>query len=375
MQHRDQELSPHPAAPAPSRRPHRPTSPRRHPWLSLARGAARTARAASGTGGPVPAPRSGPSAAVPFPARATTSSNRPPTADIRTTHQGTSPRHLTPRSAQACHVITSTASALSEQASTISAAALSPALAPGRSPMPWRLSYPIAARPCGRPTPTKRGRIDLRTAESQPADAARIGDRTSATATPGTCHREGGAQSGTDHTPSLRITASAPTRPNRAAVIGATSSRRRAATPCGLTAVPAHNPSRSTGVDAVHSADIGASSAVSVPSLAGVSGTATNLSSPHPNLPLVAVSAHDPSQRAPLASAGPSDARTQGGPRSSAAWADRGQSSAPARRRQRRAVVRGVGPTNLRTTGFGPGRQATPGSTDRTHLSNRKEQR
>jgi hypothetical protein len=57
----------------------------------------------------------------------------------------------------------------------------------------------------------------------------------------------------------------------------------------------------------------------------------------------VAVSALDASQRAPLARAGSSDARTQGSPRSSAAWADRGQSSAPTRRRQRCARASGAG--------------------------------
>ena len=58
----------------------------------------------------------------------------------------------------------------------------------------------------------------------------------------------------------------------------------------------------------------------------------------------VAVRDLDPSQRAPLASAGPSAARTQGGPRSIAAWSDRGRSSAKcARRRQRCALARGEG--------------------------------
>jgi len=59
---------------------------------------------------------------------------------------------------------------------------------------------------------------------------------------------------------------------------------------------------------------------------------------------VVAVSALDPSQRAPMASAGPSDARTQGGLRSSAAGVDRGRSSAKCvRRRQRCALARGEG--------------------------------
>jgi hypothetical protein len=72
-------------------------------------------------------------------------------------------------------------------------------------------------------------------------------------------------------------------------------------------------------------------------------GTTTNPSSlALPSLSVVAVSAHSGSQRAPLTSAGSSDARTQGGSRSSATRTDRGQSSAPIRRRQRCAVVSGV---------------------------------
>jgi hypothetical protein len=46
------------------------------------------------------------------------------------------------------------------------------------------------------------------------------------------------------------------------------------------------------------------------------------------------LSALDPRPRAHPARAESSDARTQGGPRSSATWTDRGQSSAPIRRRQ-----------------------------------------
>jgi hypothetical protein len=57
----------------------------------------------------------------------------------------------------------------------------------------------------------------------------------------------------------------------------------------------------------------------------------------------VAVSALDSTQRAPMASAGSSDARTQRGPCSSATGVDRGQSSAPIRRRQWCAVGRGAG--------------------------------
>jgi len=63
-----------------------------------------------------------------------------------------------------------------------------------------------------------------------------------------------------------------------------------------------------------------------------------------PSISVPAVSALDPSQRAAMACAGPSDARTQGGPRSSAAWADRGRRSAQcARGRQRGALARGEG--------------------------------
>jgi hypothetical protein len=141
-----------------------------------------------------------------------------------------------------------------------SAAAPSPALAPGRSPMPSRLTS-LPLRPCGRPTPAKRDRVDLRAAESQATDATRIEERTSATAIPGTC-REGGSRSGTgDH------------HPGRAAVIGAMSSRRRAATPCGLTATAANNPPRSAGVGAAIPADVAALFAVDASNYTGASGT------------------------------------------------------------------------------------------------------
>jgi hypothetical protein len=85
----------------------------------------------------------------------------------------------------------------------LSAAAPSPALAPGRSPMPSRLTS-FHPRPCARPTPTRRGRIDLRVAASQPTDAARILERHSATATPGSRHREGGARSAAGNTDATR---------------------------------------------------------------------------------------------------------------------------------------------------------------------------
>ena len=140
-----------------------------------------------------------------------------------------------------------------------------------------------------------------------------------------------------------------------------------AASPQGLTADPAHNPLRSAGVDAVHPADITAKRspfAVHLPHPTHAPRPTTHL---HPTTAVndvsvsnfavavpaesvavavtnksVAFSVQSASRRAPMASAGPSDARTQGGPRSIAAWSDRGRRSAPARRRQRCATARGL---------------------------------
>ena len=80
-----------------------------------------------------------------------------------------------------------------------------------------------------------------------------------------------------------------------------------------------------------------------------ISGAGEQLQSlAFPNSSVAAVSAHSVNQRAPLASAGSSDARTQGGPRSTATRTDRGRSSAPIRRRQRCAGASGAG-TNTNT--------------------------
>jgi hypothetical protein len=95
----------------------------------------------------------------------------------------------------------------------------------------------------------------------------------------------------------------APAAPSRAAVTAA--SPRGGLSPQGLTVDPAQNPLPSAGVDAVHPVDITAAVAVSPSSSAGASGTTTGLPSlayPTP-FSAVAVSAHDPSPRASLASA------------------------------------------------------------------------
>jgi hypothetical protein len=153
------------------------------------------------------------------------------------------------------------------------------------------------------------------------------------------------------------VPSSGPSSLSRAAVIGVTSH-------ADATASAANHLLRSAGVGAGHLADVPA--AVDLPSLTKAPETATDLSSLAVYSSFSAVCAHDVSRRAPLASAGSSDARTQGGPErgvskqsqsdsscaarearsvllSSATWADRGQSSAPIRRRQWCAVVNGVG--------------------------------
>jgi hypothetical protein len=103
----------------------------------------------------------------------------------------------------------------------------------------------------------------------------------------------------------------------------------RIAVPCSAPATPEAAGESATRSDAPHPATASGTTAHS-PSLH------------HPQLH-PAVSAHDVSQRAQLASAGSSDARTQGGSRSSATRTDRGQSSAPIRRRQECARANGVG--------------------------------
>jgi hypothetical protein len=196
----------------------------------------------------------------------------------------------------------------------------SAALAPGLSPRPPRLT-PHA--PSSRPDESAllgRDRLTLPRSRPGSSDAARIGRPCSAPATPAA--REGRARSGAS---------------SRAAVTRRATAGRGRATASALTASAAHHLLKSADVGAAHPADVPA--AVGLPSLANTSGTTNNLSS----FSSYSVSAHDVSQRAPLASAGSSDARTQGGPRSSATWADRGQSSAPIRRRQGCAEVNGVG--------------------------------
>jgi hypothetical protein len=154
--------------------------------------------------------------------------------------------------------------------------------------------------------------------------------------------------------PVVALRTPGPADSSRAAVTAA--SIRGGLTPCGLTATAADNPPRSAGravhtlnadyytaTDPAHRADVVASFAVRVSSLACAPGTTASAPHPHPNLSAVAVSAHDVSLRAPLASAGSSDAGTQGGSRSSATRTDRGQRSAPTRRRQRCAVAHVVG--------------------------------
>jgi hypothetical protein len=153
----------------------------------------------------------------------------------------------------------------------------SPALAPGRSPIPSRLTCIPGARPLTglRATASrslKSSGLPLRPAVAAPAvapgvgreagelqvasarasAAARIGELCSATATPGTC-REGGARRGPD--PFI-----ASPKPS-AAVQSPARARPLAASPKGLTATAAHNPSWSAG-DAVRPADLVASVAV-----------------------------------------------------------------------------------------------------------------
>ncbi len=232
---------------------------------------------------------------------------------------------------------TSAGASTTNHSSLTAASTASPALAP-RALADAFAAHALQLQPGTRPvdpTLTGRGRAGLPGAEPHPTDAARIAASCSATATPGTC-REGEARSGT--------------APSRGAVIGATSradkSPQGSQTPCGLTATAAHNRPPSAGPGAARLADTPASLFRPATHLSGTATNAWSLT----HLPLSAVSAHDVSQRAPLASAGSSDARTQGGPRSSATWADRGQSIAPTRRRQRRAGVNGVGTTHLRLT-------------------------
>jgi hypothetical protein len=115
-----------------------------------------------------------------------------------------------------------------------------------------------------------------------------------------------------------------------------------AASPQGLTAVPAHNPLPLAGVDAVHPADITAERSpfavavndVSVSNSAVLSSSSSSSSS---------VSPYDRSRRASVASVGPSDARTQGSRNSSAIRLTEDAAARSARRRQWRATATGVG--------------------------------
>ncbi len=116
----------------------------------------------------------------------------------------------------------------------------SPALAPGLSPRPSRLT-PLGSSP--RPDESALlGRDRLTLPRSRPcgSDAARIAAPCSAPSTPAA--REGGTRSGAA---------------SRAAVTAA--ARRGGSTPCGLTASAAHNRPRSAG-DGVRPADAPASS-------------------------------------------------------------------------------------------------------------------
>ena len=202
----------------------------------------------------------------------------------------------------------------------------SPALAPGHSPQPSRLTtFSPSARPVDpaqatasrsfessglplRPaiaapavaTDVGQDRLDRSVASAHATDAARIAAPCSA---PRHARgREGGARGGGRPVlaskrpaeagrlqkklrprspaggPNPRSTSAAPLTKDsnatggrhdllssRAAVIpaaGRDASPQGAASPCGLTADPAHNPHRSAGVDAVHPADVPASVAV-----------------------------------------------------------------------------------------------------------------
>ena len=136
------------------------------------------------------------------------------------------------------------------------------------------------------------------------------------------------------------------TPPSRVAVIGVTShadkSPQGSQTPQRVDGNRGAQSHEVCWPGAASHADLGAAFPPAASPLAATPRT-TDQPSSITHLPLSAVSAHDVSQRAPLASAGSSDARTQEGPRSSATWADRGQSIAPTRRRQRSAGVNGVG--------------------------------
>jgi hypothetical protein len=107
-------------------------------------------------------------------------------------------------------------------------AAPTPALAPGLSPRPSRLTtFTPGDRPLSQ-AQTGRSLADLPAAAPAPSDAARIAARTSAAATPGNC-REGGARSeGTaDHASSLispNLSAVSPLSANRRAPLASAGS-------------------------------------------------------------------------------------------------------------------------------------------------------
>ena len=103
------------------------------------------------------------------------------------------------------------------------------ALAPGRSPIPSRLTHTPGARPLtGLPSGQEAG--ELQVASARASAAARIGEPCSATATPDTC-REGEARRGTEVTTLPPPLPPAPTNPSRLAVTDVTSHAGATATP------------------------------------------------------------------------------------------------------------------------------------------------
>jgi hypothetical protein len=113
----------------------------------------------------------------------------------------------------------------------------------------------------------------------------------------------------------LTVSASTPATSNRGAVTSAAgrgAQPKGQASPEGLTATAAHTVPLSVASGKAQPADVTASFAVNAPHSTGPTRMSDCLSSLHSELhSAVAVSAHDPSPRASLASAGPSAARTQ----------------------------------------------------------------
>jgi hypothetical protein len=184
-------------------------------------------------------------------------------------------------------------------ASVLPLTPLCPALAPGLSPRPSRLA-PLASSPRpGGSALLGRDRLTLPRSRPDGSDAARIAASFSAPRHARSPRGRGSEGAGTTtRTPLSRV-----------AVIGATNSRRRAATPSegpaaasGLTASAAHNPTRSARSGAARPADLLALPA-SAPHTATAGATATHPLSRRRDLP-PAPAGTETTSRAP---AGPID--------------------------------------------------------------------